>query len=332
MRKINFFVFLLLLGLTLYGCSYLNREDASPAPPPGDKPDDLQLRETVFYFPDQEWQVVIPVRLAIPWQEGIARATLGCMTEGQVPDEILAVGLAPLLPVGTEILGLTIRDGLARIDFNRAFLDYEVEHERLLISGLVYTLTEFTTVNQVELLIEGKNPESLPGGTVTREPITRRCGLNLEVSDLVDEMDDLDSVLLYFLHSTGVETFFVPVTRIIPKMEDKVQVVMDELLKGTATGSRLFSAIPGQIEGNVTLQGETAVIRLTDDITVAGGGQVAADQIRDQIALTMTELTGIMEVQVLVSGGAPEFPAGVTFPDVFGRPKKWNEILPISTH
>ena len=144
---------LALMGLVC-GCSFWKREPASPDPPKEDRPSDsVQMRETVFYYPDVEWQFVVPVRFSIPWQEGIARATINCMIDGQVPPEILASGFSPLLPQGTEILGLTIKDGLARIDFNRSFLGYTPAHERLLLDGLIYTMTEFTTVNSVEIMV-----------------------------------------------------------------------------------------------------------------------------------------------------------------------------------
>ncbi len=290
-------------------------------------PQASQVRETVFYYPDSEWQHVVPVRYSIPWQEGIARATLKCMIDGQVPEELLALGFAPLLPAGTEILGLTIRDGLARIDFNRAFLNFSEEQERVLLDGLVYTLTEFPTVSSVEILVEGEVITSLPGGDSLSEPFDRGRALNLTVSGDVTDFANTEKAVLYFLHTAGGQTFFVPVTRIIPPAEDRMEAAVTELLRGPAHGSALYSAIPRGVRlEDVAITGSKVTLRLEGNVAATSGGQAAADQIRDQFALTLTQLINVTEVEVLVAGKVPEFPGGVSFPAVFERPGSWNKV------
>ena len=98
MRKAMFFmVLLMVLTPLLSGCSFWERDTTEPVQPQEDRlpQKDSQLRETVFFFPDSNGRVIVPVRFDIPWQEGIARATLGHTVEGQVPQEISALGLAP---------------------------------------------------------------------------------------------------------------------------------------------------------------------------------------------------------------------------------------------
>lgn len=329
MRKVLYLlVLLLVLTPLISGCSFWKQDTTDPVPPQEDRlPEkDSQLRETVFYFPDSSQRIIVPVRFNIPWQEGIAKATLGHTVDGHVPQEISALGLAPLLPAGTEVLGMTIRDGLARIDFNRTFLDYDVNNERNYIYGLVFTLTEFPTINRVELLVEGSSPGTLPGGMPASEPFSRSNGLNLEITDAA-EVDQADRVILYYLYQTTQDAFFVPVTRVIAKTDQIVVRTVEELLSGPVPGSPLFSAIPRTVSlENITVQNGKVTVQLAGDLTTAGGGQLAANQIRDQLALTLTEIPGVMEIEVLVSGNTPQFAAGVSFPASFGRPKKWNYV------
>jgi len=328
LRRLVYLLILVVLMSMTGGCSFWKREPAEPAPPKEDRPPDTaQTRETVFYFPDSQWQFVVPVRFNMPWQEGIARATLNLMIDGQVPSELLALGFSPLLPAGTEINGLTIRDGLARIDFNRSFLDYKVSHERLLLDGLVYTLTEFSTVSRVEVLVEGEKVLTLPGGETMAEPLDRTRGINLTVSGDVADFANTERVTLYFLHRSGAKTFFVPVSRVIKPAENKLEALVAELLHGPAHGSSLYSAIPRTVRlETASITGNKITLRLSGDVAATGGGQAAADQIRDQFALTMTQVTNIKEVEVLTAGKTPAFPGGVTFPAVFGRPKTYNRV------
>lgn len=174
---------LLSLLLTSSGCALLDSEPRSMPPQNEDRPKAaaVNLRETVFYLPDANWQSLVPVRMGIPWETGIAKATLGYLVEGSVPEKMLDLGLEPLLPAGTTVLGLTIRQGLALVDLSKEFLNYNPAHEQAVIYGLVYTLTEFPTISQVELLVEGKRPD-LPGGKLLSEPLSRKDGLDLEFS------------------------------------------------------------------------------------------------------------------------------------------------------
>lgn len=326
MRAIIFIVIVTLFALPLGGCGLLQREKEMPPVSEGDRPPvtNRQLRETVFYFPDSNWKTIVPVRLRIPWEEGIAKATLRYTIAGHTPHEVQEAGLSPLLPAGTEILGLSIKDGLARVDLTEAFLNYPPERERLLIYGLIYTLTEFPTISKVQVLVGGKKPE-LPGGMPVGEPLTRELGVNLEIAAGLENLSDTERVTLYFLYPPGSKALYTPVMRVIPPAGDLVTAAVTELLRGPVPGGTLFSAIPrGVALQAVTVKNGKATVRLTGDLAGNGGGQLAADQIRHQIGLTLTEIPGITEVQVLVDGKKPEFPYGVNFPELFGRPDQWN--------
>ena len=318
-RGLLFFCLLLVTAL-LTGCAaWWPWSKTQPAPPLPDKPDNM--RETVFYLPDEAWQYIIPVRFNIPWEDGIARAALNLMIEGRMPPEFSAAGLAPLLPAGTEILGLTIRDGLARVDFNRAFLRYLPVRERQLLRALTFTLTEFPTVNRVEIMVEGQKLPA-PTGAAAGVVLNREDGLNLEGAR--GNQDKRGRVTLYFLHKTGQRSFFVPVTRHVPLAAERIKTAVRELLRGPARDSALSSAVPS---GLTLLQTELAGGRLRLHLSgeQPSGSQPEADRLRDQMALTLTELSGITEVKVLLNGKPLQIP-GVSFPPVFSRPQTWNEI------
>ncbi|MDW7650914.1 MAG: GerMN domain-containing protein [Bacillota bacterium] len=318
---------LMILLLLITGCTLRKQSEPTPPPQNGDRLPEpgLKTRETVFYLPDQDWRVLVPVRIHIPWEEGIARATVGYLTEGNLPAQAMDTGLIPLLPAGTEVLGLAIRDGLARIDLSSSFLDYNPEDERMVINGLVYTLTEFPTITDVEILVEGEKAE-FPGMTTTGV-FGREFGVNLEVAEGLDDFSQTDRITLYFLLPAGENVFYVPVTRVIPEPEDRVFTVIEELLKGPAFSNILMTSLSAGVTLESTrVQGGKVTVHFSGDLTSGGGGQLAADRIRHQLALTLTEITGITEVEVLVDGQQPTFPPGVQFPETFTRPKLWNLI------
>lgn len=73
-------------------------------------------------------------------------------------------GLANPIPKGTRLLGVTVKNGLATVDFSREFRDNFTggsEEEGLLIGATLKTLGQFPEIKQVIFLVEGKPLDSL---------------------------------------------------------------------------------------------------------------------------------------------------------------------------
>jgi spore germination protein GerM len=93
-------------------------------------------------------------------------------------EELLATnqettGQAQLIPQGTKLLELTVKNGIAYVDFSREFKDNfpgGSMNEALLINSIVHTLTQFEDVGKVQILVEGEKIESL-GDLDISEPI-----------------------------------------------------------------------------------------------------------------------------------------------------------------
>ncbi|NLY10635.1 MAG: GerMN domain-containing protein [Firmicutes bacterium] len=96
-------------------------------------------------------------------------------------DELLAgpkpaEGLISPIPPGTRVLGLQVKDGLATVDFSEEIhnnFNGGAAMESLLLDSIVYTLTEFDTIDQVQILVEGKVIESIGGHVLSNRPLRR---------------------------------------------------------------------------------------------------------------------------------------------------------------
>jgi germination protein M len=119
---------------------------------------DELIRETIIYYEDDAGYLV-PVMRKIPWVEGIAKYTLRMMMDTpEQHEDLLMMGLRPLLPGDTEILGMSIKDGIAKLDLNEAVLNCkDAAEESNMIQGIVLTLTEFSTIDKVQFLFNGKS-------------------------------------------------------------------------------------------------------------------------------------------------------------------------------
>lgn len=71
-----------------------------------------------------------------------------------------------LIPEGTRLLGASVRDGIAALNFSEEF-EYNTigaEGYRAQLMQVVFTATEFATVESVQFLIEGKHKDYIGSG------------------------------------------------------------------------------------------------------------------------------------------------------------------------
>lgn len=84
----------------------------------------------------------------------VARGAVEALLAG--PDDFeAAVGLVDTIPEGTELRDLAVADGVATVDLSGAFLDQIDSPLALRVAQLVFTLTQFPTVDRVTILVEG---------------------------------------------------------------------------------------------------------------------------------------------------------------------------------
>jgi hypothetical protein len=124
------------------------------------------------YFVRDEHVAV--VHRTVPHDVATSRAALGQLLAGPSGDEA-DLGLTSAIPVGTELRGVGIEAGLATVDLSSTFGSGGGSMSmRLRLAQLVYTLTQFPTVDAVALELEGE-PATVFGseGIVLDHPLTR---------------------------------------------------------------------------------------------------------------------------------------------------------------
>ena len=131
-------------------------------------------------LPDEElslyWvrdtQLAVGGRVAKP--TGISSTAMNLLVFG--PNDIEAgLGMVSLVPAGTEVLGLTIDDGVATVDFSSEFeaTGLGTAGELALVAQVVYTLTQFSEVDSVNITIEGQARDSILSHGLDATNLTR---------------------------------------------------------------------------------------------------------------------------------------------------------------
>jgi spore germination protein GerM len=107
-----------------------------------------------LYFADSSGKYLVKEERMLPKTLSLARETVVEWLKGPAGKDNSS---QPLVSPSTTLLDISIKDGVATIDLSKEFLKpYQKITPELEIYGLVNTLTQFPTVKEVCLRVEGK--------------------------------------------------------------------------------------------------------------------------------------------------------------------------------
>ncbi len=261
--------------------------------------ENLTTREVTLYYKDLSGYLV-PVTCDIPWEEGIAKATLKQMISSEDTDlQAARLGLLTTLPEGLTV-DLDIVGSTAKLDLSEECLScVDAEEESTMVCAIVGALTEFDTISDVQIMVNGEHLDTLTYGTDVSAPLSPGS-LNLESVSADYDWEDAGSVQVFFESSTS--GCMVPVTRRVFSKEDLDTAVL-ELLKGPKADCGLSGCMP---EGTgliaVTEKDGIVTINMSREfenvVNEADGGTAAVKA----LVLTCSQFEGVKEVKLQVEG------------------------------
>lgn len=262
------------------------------------------VERTLYLFDHNGY--VVPITLSLPYTQSVATQALQYLVEGGPIDPLLPSGIRAVLPEGTELTVDIDEDGTATVDFSPEFLNYQAEDERGILEAITFTLTQFDTVDQVRITINGYPYDEMPvNGTPIDQPLSRKDGINLEIASGA-HVGQSTAVSLYFLgqNSTASHKYYVPVTRLIPRTDDIYTATVKEYISGPRHGSGLVSALPSSTKLlSMEQNGKTLTLDFDEQfLEYTLDAPKASDEAMTSLVLSLTEYQGIEHIQFKVEG------------------------------
>ena len=261
--------------------------------------DGASTREVTLYYKDLMGYLV-PVNCEIPWEEGIAKATLKQMISSEENDlQAARLGLLTALPEGLEV-DMDIIGQLAKVSLSTECMQcVDAEEENAMVCAIVSALTEFDSISEVQILVAGEQVDQLTFGTDVSAPLTR-ADLNLESVSADVDTAGAGTVQVFF--ESEVSGCMVPITRTVFSNED-IDTAVLELLKCPREDSGLAACIPKgvglisvkQSDGVVTINMSKEFQKVMEQ---ADGGAAAVKA----LVLTCSQFEGVKEVKLQVEG------------------------------
>jgi len=151
-------------------------------------PEELHRRDEVYFglmLPTTAGLVPVTV-LSLPDDLTPEMSALTRLIQSPPP----GTPLRGMVPAGTEVISLTVEDGLATVDFSAELLQqsYGALGEAMLLGSIVNTLTRLSHIDRVWILVEGEAPGSLGGHIEITEPLAYSpyAVLRVDLSDIAE--------------------------------------------------------------------------------------------------------------------------------------------------
>ncbi|QDR79578.1 GerMN domain-containing protein [Sporomusa termitida] len=127
--------------------------------------------QLVIYHATKDAMLLVPEVHKVPVNSQPARTAIELLQAGTKDPALVSV-----MPAGTKMKNLTVKDHVAYVDFDDKLIKKNVggsASETLLVGAIVNTLTEFPDIHKVQILVEGKKINTITGHMDTSEPLSR---------------------------------------------------------------------------------------------------------------------------------------------------------------
>ncbi|HMM19985.1 MAG TPA: GerMN domain-containing protein [Selenomonadales bacterium] len=171
-------VFALLIAALAAGCDAEKPVTVTPPPsapaagkeqtPAGTKEDSIRL---TIYFATKDALYLVPEEHIVPKTSQPAHMAIEHLLAGPTSGE-----LAKVMPEGTQLRSLRVKDHIAYVDFNDKLIKNNTggsASEILIVGAVVDTLTQFPDIQKVRILVEGKAIDTISGHLDLTEPLSR---------------------------------------------------------------------------------------------------------------------------------------------------------------
>lgn len=319
------FLYLFILLFVLSGCSWgkdkqgegnnpdTNNNEASSSERKALLVKDREL--VVVYFATTDEKNLVPVTLGIKPTNEAAKIAVEKLLAGPENDFSL-----PTIYEGTKLIDLYLQGATAYVDLTEELLSTTGDLAEQTVDAIVFTLTEFCTVEDVQILIKGQIQEKL-GAVDISKPIKRSALINY----YGDKSSEENTAKIYFSDSNAM--YLVPIAMQLDT-KDPYLSALKKLVEGPPEESGLFSTVwQGTKINDFKVEDKVATIDFNSDVLGYGGGSTAETMLINSVLFTATQFSEIESVQFLIEGEQMDFfPEGSDVATPLKAPDKINFI------
>lgn len=153
----------------------------------------------------------------------------------QIPD-----GLYGVIPKNVDINSVNIDEGIVTVDFSKEILNCSLEKIKIIVTSIVYSITELDEIKGVILLVNGNALENYDS------VLDRSIGINNRY--LFNSRTNISKVVVYYLEDIDNSLYYVPVTKYLNDDREKIKIIIEELTTSYIYEPNLMSFLDSKVE------------------------------------------------------------------------------------
>lgn len=135
-------------------------------------------------------------------------------------------GLSSLLDEKMKLKDVIIYDDIVHLNFNEEFLKTDPEITEKVLEALIFSITDIDGIRGICIKVNDEVVEEM-NGIVLDAVLTKDFGLNKTYN--IQNRDNIDKVIIYYLTKIDDQSYYVPVTRYLNNNEDKIEIIINSL-------------------------------------------------------------------------------------------------------
>ena len=208
--------------------------------------------------------------------------------------------LMGVIPKDTKINEVICGDDLVTVDFSKEILNVSINHEKHMISSIVYTIMDLVDVDGVSILVDGELLRSYPNtGEVFGSILNKSIGINNRYD--ITSRKDINRVILYYVDLIDEDIYYVPVTKYINDDREKVKIIIEELKSSYLSEVNLMSFLNSNVK-LIDYQIENDIFFLNFDDYLFDSNDKILEEVMYTISYSIFDNYDVNMVMFLVNG------------------------------
>ena len=208
--------------------------------------------------------------------------------------------LMGVIPKGTKINEVICGDDLVTVDFSKDILNVSINHEKHMISSIVYTIMDLVDVEGVSILVDGELLRNYPNtGEVFGSVLNKSIGINNRYD--ITSRKDINRVILYYVDLIDEDIYYVPVTKYINDDREKVKIIIEELKSSYLSEVNLMSFLNSNVK-LIDYQIENDIFFLNFDDYLFDSNDKILEEVIYTISYSIFDNYDVNMVMFLVNG------------------------------
>jgi spore germination protein GerM len=218
---------------TAAGAEGSNRETATTSS--SDTPVADTMRLQVYYT---RGEGVFAVSRVLPKSDRVGAAAMKALLQGPTAEE-KAAGITTNIPKGSTFLGLSIKDGIATVDLSQEYASGGGSFSMAMrLAQVVFTLTQFPTVDGVMFKLDGKPVEVFGGEGLILDHAVGRSDYEDMAPSILVESPTFGETVRSPVRITGTANVFEATFKIQIADPDGAIVAEETVMATSGSGTR----------------------------------------------------------------------------------------------